>query len=197
MNNKLAPVVRRSVLPVLFVELVGPHLRVSALASPEDACVVCEPLTPYLHLFNMLSSQRSHMHCVARVLRALKRSVALLHGACIQLQQPQPPTTAPEAAAPAHPGASATAAAVVGLPDGRDLHLQLPYPLRPGSGFQGVEALAPGNRKLLYAATHVQTGRCEHNGCVRCCMCSCCCCATVHMCALFSVMITLKLAYPQ
>ncbi|KXZ51183.1 hypothetical protein GPECTOR_13g670 [Gonium pectorale] len=56
-NELLAPVVQRSVLPALFVELVGPHMRVSLLASPGDACVVCEPVTPFLHFFNMLSSQ--------------------------------------------------------------------------------------------------------------------------------------------
>ena len=44
---------RDTVLPVLFLELVGPHLRVSAMASPADVTVVCEPLTPYLHLFSM------------------------------------------------------------------------------------------------------------------------------------------------
>lgn len=157
LNEQLAPVVRHSVLPVLLLELVGPHLRVSALASPKDACVVCEPLTPYLHLFNMLSSQRSHMHCVARVLRALKRSIALLQDACVQLQLP---TTAAEAAAPARLGAAGAATAAVGLPGGRDPHLQLPYPLRPGSaGFRDVEALWPGSDKLLYTATHVQSGR--------------------------------------
>ncbi len=162
MNDKLAPVVRCSVLPVLFVELVGPHIRVSALASPEDACVVCEPLTPYLHLFNMLSSQRSHMRRVARVLRALKRSVVLLKEACRKLPQP------PAAAAPARLGAAAAA----GMPDERHLDLQLPYPLRPGSGFRDVVALVPGNSRLLYAATHVQSGRCGHDD-YRTCVVAC------------------------
>eukprot|EP00198_Chlamydomonas_reinhardtii_P012235 XP_001701572.1 predicted protein [Chlamydomonas reinhardtii] len=64
-NPKLAELVRHTVLPVLFVELVGPHLRVSALASPADATVVCEPLTPYLHLFSMHRFQPDHMICLA------------------------------------------------------------------------------------------------------------------------------------
>ena len=62
-NPKLAELVRHTVLPVLFVELVGPHLRVSALASPADATVVCEPLTPYLHLFSMHRFQPGERVC--------------------------------------------------------------------------------------------------------------------------------------
>ncbi|KXZ43480.1 hypothetical protein GPECTOR_89g500 [Gonium pectorale] len=118
-NQSLAPVVRRSVLPALFVELVGPHMRVSLLASPEDACVVCEPVTPFLHLFDMLLSQPGHMARLARVLRALKRG------------------------------------------PGRDPSLQLPYPLRPGSGFRNVEALVVGvgRPNLLYVAELEDSGR--------------------------------------
>ena len=52
-DPKLAAQVRHTVLPALMLELAGPHLRVSALASPRDVTVVCEPLTPYLHLFSM------------------------------------------------------------------------------------------------------------------------------------------------
>lgn len=52
-NPELAALVHKTVVPVLFLELVGPYLRVSALASPADVRVVCEPLTPYLHLFSM------------------------------------------------------------------------------------------------------------------------------------------------
>ncbi len=61
-SPQLAALVRRCVLPVLFLELVGPHLRVSALASPADAVVVCEPLTPYLHLLPMLRYQPGQLH---------------------------------------------------------------------------------------------------------------------------------------
>ncbi|KXZ51204.1 hypothetical protein GPECTOR_13g691 [Gonium pectorale] len=148
-NESLAPVVQRSVLPALFVELVGPHMRVSLLASPEDACVVCEPVTPFLHFFNMLSSQPDHMARVARVLRALKCSIGLLRGAYDELAKSLAAghSASPAAAPPSQPG--------------RDPSLQLPYPLRPGSGFRKVEAvlMARGATNRLYVAEQEDSGR--------------------------------------
>ncbi|KXZ42808.1 hypothetical protein GPECTOR_117g373 [Gonium pectorale] len=149
-SESLAPVVRRSVLPALFVELVGPHMRVSLLASPEDACVVCEPVTPFLHLFNMLLSQPGHMARLARVLRALKRGIRLLQNTYTQLSESIAAgrsTDSRAAAPPSQPG--------------RDPSLQLPYPLRPGSGFRNVEALVHGDGRpnLLYVAEQEGSGR--------------------------------------
>ncbi|KAG2438212.1 hypothetical protein HXX76_005815 [Chlamydomonas incerta] len=91
-----------TVLPALFVEL---------------------PLTPYLHLFNMLRCQPDHMVRVALVLRALKSGIGLLLDACGRLQQP-------------------TAAAA----------LQRPYPLRPGSGYRDVRPIGAGVYHPLYFA---------------------------------------------
>ena len=130
---------------MLFVELVGPHIRVSALASVEGAFVVCEPLTPYLHFFNMLSSQPQHMDRMARVLRALKHGITLLRETCSTLSTP--------------PGAVRPAQAAASSPPVRDPPLQLPYPLRPGLGFRDVGALVPGAYPLLYKAEHEQSGR--------------------------------------
>ncbi|PNH12251.1 Reticulocyte-binding protein 2 a [Tetrabaena socialis] len=134
-DESSAAALSRTVLPVLFVELVGPHVRVSALASAEGAIVVCEPLTPFLHLFTMLNSQRHHMDRLARVFRALKQGVQRL------LKQAAEATlaTAPQ---PTDPAAA-----------GREPYLRLPYLLRPGSGFENVRLLKP-NSQLLYEADY-------------------------------------------
>ncbi|KAG2422116.1 hypothetical protein HXX76_016272 [Chlamydomonas incerta] len=152
-NPQLAAAVEHTVLPALFVELVGPHLRVSALASPADATVVCEPLTPYLHLFNMLRCQPDHMVRVALVLRALKSGIGLLLDACGRLQQPTA-AAVPAPAAPAPASASEysdTAVPRVEVPL-RDQALQLPYPLRPGSGYRDVRPIGAGVYHPLYFA---------------------------------------------
>ncbi|KXZ54363.1 hypothetical protein GPECTOR_5g443 [Gonium pectorale] len=155
-EKSLGPVVQRSVLPVLLVELVGPHLRVSLLASPKDGVVVCEPVTPFLHLFNMSSSQPDHMTRVARVLRALQRGVRLLRAEYEGLID-----SLPAEPLPAGGGSASYASAGPWLPE-RDASLQLPYPLRPGSGFRNVEAHAAAARdptKLLYVAEQEESGR--------------------------------------
>ena len=64
--------------PALFIELIGPHLRISALASVRDIQVLCEPLTPFLHLFDMLAYDRQHMLRLACTLSSLKSAVDLL-----------------------------------------------------------------------------------------------------------------------
>eukprot|EP00198_Chlamydomonas_reinhardtii_P012929 XP_001702266.1 predicted protein [Chlamydomonas reinhardtii] len=169
-NPELAALVRDTVLPVLFLELVGPHLRVSAMASPADVTVVCEPLTPYLHLFSMHRCQPDHMIRLALVLRALKRGIRLLKDAWSRPQQPtaaspaaeRSPSPAPSpsaaalasAAGPAPSGASASTSAstIRGEMEGealrgvvplRDPSLQLPYPLRPGTAFTDVQPFEP------------------------------------------------------
>ncbi|KAG2433730.1 hypothetical protein HXX76_008095 [Chlamydomonas incerta] len=142
-NSDLAAVVRHTVLPVLFVELVGPYLRVSALASPANVTVVCEPLTPYLHLFDMQRCQPDHMICVALVLRALKSGIKLLMNACGQLQPPAGPAL----------GASSSSADGVTVPL-RDPALVLPYPLRPDQGFRDVRPVEPGVYNPLYFAVY-------------------------------------------
>ncbi|KAG2436681.1 hypothetical protein HXX76_006209 [Chlamydomonas incerta] len=167
-DPKLAAQVRHTVLPALMLELAGPHLRVSALASPRDVTVVCEPLTPYLHLFSMERCDPDHMDRLALVLRAIKDGFGLLKDSCRRLvQQPQPPAASPTAECSAS-AASALALASPSaseeqvqkkarrgvVPPVRDLSLQLPYPLRPGTGFTDVRAIGPGVYKPLYSAKH-------------------------------------------
>ncbi|GFR44257.1 hypothetical protein Agub_g5459 [Astrephomene gubernaculifera] len=174
-NPEVAALVQGTVLPVLFVELVGPYLRVSALASPADVTVVCEPLTPYLHLFSMHRHRPDHMICVALVLRALKIGIGLLKNACGQLQQPiaASPAAACSASASASsassagpsPGASSSSAASAGGEAAatavprvavplRDPSLQLPYPLRPEKGFRDVQPVGAGVYNPLYFAVY-------------------------------------------
>jgi hypothetical protein len=110
--------------PALMIELVGPMLRVSALASaPGGGRVLCEPLTPLLHLF-ALTGQREHMGRLVATLRATRDALRALR---------------------AHYDAVAAAAAPPAA-------LLLPYPLREGGRFARVAPLAPGG-KLLYDAT--------------------------------------------
>ncbi|KAG2422061.1 hypothetical protein HXX76_016307 [Chlamydomonas incerta] len=154
-NPQLAAAVEHTVLPALFVELVGPHLRVSALASPADATVVCEPLTPYLHLFNMLRLDwtRTTWSAWALVLRALKSGIGLLLDRGGRLQQPTA-AAVPAPAAPAPASASEysdTAVPRVEVPL-RDQALQRPYPLRPGSGYRDVRPIGAGVYHPLYFA---------------------------------------------
>eukprot|EP00198_Chlamydomonas_reinhardtii_P003492 XP_001692828.1 predicted protein [Chlamydomonas reinhardtii] len=120
-DPKLAAQVRHTVLPALMLELAGPHLRVSALASPRDVTVVCEPLTPYLHLFSMERCDPDHMDRLALVLRAIKDGFGLLKDSCRRLvQQPQPPAASPTAEC----SASAASASALASPSASEEQAQ-------------------------------------------------------------------------
>lgn len=127
--------------PALMLEVVGPLLRVSALASMPDGRVICEPLTPFLHLF-AVSGQAEYMGRLVAVLRAVREAVSGLR------------THYDNVAA-----AAAAAIAAGGVPPRGLLPPPpaAPYPLRDASRFSDVHALAPG--KLLYEATWWPHGR--------------------------------------
>src|SRR5689334_2628344 len=67
--------VRDTPCPCLLLELVGAEMRVSALASTCDIQVISQPLTPRLHLYDLLGVDWDHMVVLAKALRALAWSV--------------------------------------------------------------------------------------------------------------------------
>jgi hypothetical protein len=131
--------------PALLLEVVGPHLRVSALAWTPSGHVLCEPLTPLLHALP-LTGQPRQLDDLLRALSALRRALGELHEHYTHVVARLPPAAA--AAALPTPAAAAAAAAQ-GWP-------ALPYPLQDGAVFADVEHFSPG--KLLYEATLVATG---------------------------------------
>ena len=109
-------VFKETVCPLLMLELVGPYFRISALASVTDVQVLCEPITPFLHFFNMISHDRPHMIQLACTLRAFKNSVKLLddfYMRCKTTYEPKNNTKASKMD-----------------PSPRNPELQLPYSLR-------------------------------------------------------------------
>lgn len=127
-----SPLYEHDARPALFLELVGPNLRVSALASLVGNRVLCEPLTPFLPLL-ALTGQPDSLRRLAATLRALRNAVAALadHRA-LAARRPQAPAPAP--------GAS---------------RRSLPFPLRDASRFvaPAPELLHPGTGKLVYRAS--------------------------------------------
>ena len=123
--------------PALLLEVVGPHLRVSALAWMPSGHVLCEPLTPLLHMLP-LTGQPRQLDALVQALAALRLALDELRLHYDTLLAQLPPAPAAGAAVP-----SAAAAA-------------LPYPLRDAAVFADVAHLSPG--KLLYEATHVASG---------------------------------------
>ena len=109
--------------PKLGVELAGPLLRISALASLQPGELQCEPLTPCLNLLPTTAQAAS--------LSRLVTTLVALKDALIALQR-----LAAEAAACPQPADALDSA--------------LPYPLRAGSGYTHVQHL--GNGRLLWSA---------------------------------------------
>lgn len=127
---------RRDVCPALAMEVVGPTLRISALACLDGNHVMAEPLTPFLHFLPVVG-QGLYLDGLVAVLRALSDAVKELRDHYKAVHAAHPSDLAPVSSA------------------ARDLAIALPYPLRCKE-FADVEALLPG--KLVYAATHVPTG---------------------------------------
>jgi hypothetical protein len=122
--------------PALALEVVGPLLRVSALASLRGNRVLCEPLTPFLH-FLCVRDQPRYMERLVVMLRALRNAVAGLAAHYEEVLSRICVCAPPTAAAAAAGG-------------GRDARLALPHPLRDASRFTHVTHLC--DDKLLYAA---------------------------------------------
>jgi hypothetical protein len=117
--------------PALAVELVGPLLRVSALASLHANRVLCEPLTQFLPVLE-LRDQPEAMARLVVTLRARRTAVQRLR------------------AHYAERGAAAAAALPPAPGRGRDAALARPHPLRNAARFSHVTPLC--DDKLLYAA---------------------------------------------
>ena len=94
-REKLPFLYEHSVCPGLLIELVGPCLRVGALAIGRG--MAYQPLTSFLHLYIMKTADRAHMECLAWTLLALKKTVESLHDyyqtlmACKRLPEPSLP----------------------------------------------------------------------------------------------------------
>jgi hypothetical protein len=114
--------------PALLLEVMGPMLRVSALATAPGGRVVCEPLTPMLHMF-AVTGQPEYLDRLVATLRALRNAMRALRLHYISAAAVAASASAPQPA-PA---------------------LLLPFPLRDGARFAHVMPLLPG--KLLYEAT--------------------------------------------
>lgn len=85
--------------PKLAIELVGPQLRISALASLQLGDVLCEPLTPFLNLLPTTGQPLALARLVA-TLSALKASVHALQR--VYADTPPSPAIAGDSALP-HP----------------------------------------------------------------------------------------------
>ena len=128
----------RDACPALAMEVVGPALRISAIASLDGNNVMAEPLTPFLHFLPVVG-QRPYLDGLVAVLRAFRDAVRELRDHYKALHATYPRDLAPVASVD------------------RDPAIALPYPLRDAALFADVEAHCPG--KLVYAATHVPTGK--------------------------------------
>jgi hypothetical protein len=119
------------VCPTLLLEVVGPMLRVSALAMLPDGGVLMEPLTPFLSCLPVVGQPRA-LDALIAALRALRFAVDELQASYAALQ----PTVRVCA------GAARTL---------------LPYPLAEVAAFTDVRHWC--DDKLLFEATHVPSGR--------------------------------------
>jgi hypothetical protein len=117
--------------PALAIELVGPLLRVNALASLHSNRVLCEPLTAFIPVL-LLRDQPLAMARLVATLWALRNAVGRLNAHYKGFTPPQ------AGLACTAPGAS------------REPGIALPYPLRDAARFTEVVHLC--DDKLLYAA---------------------------------------------
>ena len=117
--------------PTLLLEVVGPMLRVSALAMLPDGGVMMEPLTPFLSCLPVVGQPRA-LDALIAALRALRLAVEELQASYAVLQ----PT------ARVRTGAAGTL---------------VPYPLVDVAAFTDVRHWCAD--KLLFEATHVPSGR--------------------------------------
>ena len=118
---------RTDACPALMLEVVGPMLRVCALATLRGNRVQCEPLTPFMHFFAM-PGQPEYMCRLLALAAALRRAMRALH---------------------AHYHVAALRAAPPAVPErplARDPALALPYAVRALDS--AAKPLCPG--KLLY-----------------------------------------------
>ena len=136
--------------PALLLEVLGPHLRVSALAWMPSGHVLCEPLTPLLHALP-LTGQPRQLDDLVRVLAALRRALEELRAHYTRTVARLPPV----AATAKLPTIAAVAAAAA------NSWIALPYPLQDDAVFENVAHLSPG--KLLYDATRVANAVCASN----------------------------------
>ena len=120
-----------SACPTLLLEVVGPMLRVSALAMLPDGGVMMEPLTPFLSCLPVMGQPRA-LDALIAALYALRLAVTELRVAYAAMLQA-----------------------------GQDLagaaRMLVPYPLADVAAFTDVRHLCED--KLLFEATHVTTGR--------------------------------------
>ena len=126
------------VCPALLLEVLGPQFRLSALTWMPSGHVLCEPLTPLLHMLP-LTGQPQQLDDLVRALCAMRRALE-------ELREHYTQVVAQLATAPGADGEAV-------VPDSSTA---LPYPLRDGNMFADVEHFSPG--KLLYEATLVATG---------------------------------------
>lgn len=159
-----AALFERDARPALFLELVGPNLRVSALASLEGNRVLCEPLTPYLSLLAITGQPRA-LEAVAAALRALRNALGGLRAHYAEaVARLRVTDGAGGGGGGPQVGTGASAAAVGRRERG------LPYPLRTGwspAGPRAVQApfpslcrtriLSPPGNKLVYIAETTRT----------------------------------------
>jgi hypothetical protein len=124
----------RDCCPAFALEVVGPLMRVSALASLRGNRVLCEPLTPFLH-FLCVRDQPRYCERLVVMLRALRTAMGSLTAHY------------EEVLSQVGDGVPPAAAAAGG---GRDARLALPHPLRDAARFTHVTHLCPD--KLVYAA---------------------------------------------
>ena len=143
-QRRNTPLFTHDARPALFLELVGPNLRVSAVASLAANRVVCEPLTPFLPLF-ALTGQAAYLLRLAATLRAMRQAVAALadhyKAAALRLRDAPPPAASTPRS--------------------------LPYPLRDRARFVDVAALLPHGGKLLYKATELLPSGQQRAVCVK------------------------------
>lgn len=146
-------IVRETPCPCLLLELLGAELRFSALASTCDIQVICQPLTPRLHLFDMFDEDWQHMVALAKALRAFKYSLEVLR----RYYEPAHQATVGGVS----PAKRPRLAQPYQSPLDRNPLLSLPYPLRTGfsGGAAGVLPEPVQQRRQLY--------RCWRSGDVR------------------------------
>ena len=126
--------------PALLLEIIGPMVRVCALATLRGNRVQCEPLTPFMHFFFM-PGQPEYMLRLLTLATALRRAMETLEEHYRAAADRALPTVA-------HPR---------GVID-RNIAIALPYALR--MAYPNAKFLCPG--KLLYTAhdTHLDTVVC-------------------------------------
>ena len=124
--------------PALALEVVGPLLRVNALASLHANRVLCEPLTPFLP-FLQLRDQPEAMARLLVTLRALRNAVKGLDAHYTALSRSR--------------SGSGLGAAGGG---GRSPDIALPYPLREGGRFSAARQLC--DDRLVYVAKDESRG---------------------------------------